>query len=135
MNLYLDITKSGNHALDVCKEEHGIQAVILEKNQEVQVIYIARGSERKEPACVIIPKRGMMFQIGGELFRLVEIRREFIGTDEEWTQKSIQEHQRHKDFNYYAVLVPSLKYTNGLHVFMQRPGVEICNRREEMCNG
>lgn len=134
MNLELDTTKTGNHAIDILDPVHDIEAVVLEQNQNITCIYYKE--KNGEPlSCVLIPQRGMLFQISGELFRLVEIRREFKGTEEEWTEKTIQDHQRDKEFRYYAVLVPSLKYIDGLNVVWLADGINLCNRREEMCNG
>lgn len=133
MKLSLNITKTGNHALDILDPAHNIEAVILEKNQTLKCIY-HKEKEGESVSWVLIPQKGMMIQIEGELFRVVEIRREYTGDPEEWESKTVQQHQKEREFNIYAVLVKSRKYTDGLNVLMKRTGSEICNRKEDMCN-
>lgn len=121
MKLEINKTKNGNSCLVIDKKENNIEAVLLEKNQKNPVL------KENEHILVLAPAVGLRIQVQGQLFTFVKVEREYVGTEEQWENNSIQQLQRKGLFNFYGEFIPSNRYTDRLDVIYKMEGVELCN--------
>lgn len=125
----IDKTKNGNvfcNLLGRGFELNGLEAVLKEKGQNIKFLI----NKPQKGIVAIIPQRGMLLQLDGELYRLMRINRNYIG-EEDFEEKDIREKQKRGEFEYSILLTPSRRFTDGLEVVWSLPEATICNKMED----
>lgn len=129
MIVKINKTKKGNIFMNLLSDtfkQLNLEAVIKENKQKIDFLI----NKPVKDIVAIIPQRGMLLQIDGDLYRLMRINREYIG-DNPFEDKDIREKQKNLMFDYSILLVPSRRFTDGLEVVWSMPGTEICNKMED----